>query len=158
MRRVDDAVRRALRPGAVRSELPCLTIVLEVRAEQAAQSHVERRILDWRDGFHPPVEIPLHPIRGPDVELLATAVREVEHSRVLEKSSDDADDSNVLTQTRDAGTQTADTPHDQIDIDAGSRRSIQCIDHLRVHQSIHLRDDASRTSRAGVFSLAVDQV
>src|SRR5439155_3969554 len=108
VRRMDDAVRRALRPATVRAELPRLTIVVETGTQQAAQADVKRRILHGSHRLDPAVEIALHPVRRANVELLGPSIGEAEHSRVLEKASDDADDANSVAQHPHAGPQAAD--------------------------------------------------
>ena len=79
---------------------------------------MQRYIVDGSNRFHSPIEIPRHPIRAPEVELLVATVREVEQSRMLEEPADDADHPDAVAYTRDAGTQTADATHDEVDFHA----------------------------------------
>src|SRR5690242_21419243 len=98
VRRVDDTVRRTLGPATVGSEIPGLAVILEARAQQTAESRVQRRIFDRSNCLHTTVEIAPHPIGGANVELFRVAVAEVEDARVFEEAPDDADDADALAQ------------------------------------------------------------
>ena len=69
---------------------------------------------------------------------------------MLEKTSDNADHTNAVTHTAKSRQQTADTAHDQIDLDTGLRGAVQRRDDLGIDQRIHLGDDAPTASGLGV--------
>src|SRR5690242_2787079 len=115
MRGMSDAVRRALRPCAIGRKLPRLAVVLERGSQNGAKPFVQGGVLHWSDRLHTSIEVPLHPIRGSDVELLGSPVREIRHARVLEETANDADDTNIVAHARDTRTQAADTADDEID-------------------------------------------
>ena len=52
--------------------------------------------------------------------------------------------------------QRAQPADDQIDLHAGARSAIQRLDDLRIHQRIHLGDDAARASGRGELGFALD--
>src|SRR5262245_31941865 len=77
---------------------------------------------------------------------------------MLEETTDDAHDPYTITQARDAGAQAADTADDQVDLDAGLRCAIQRVDDLRIHERVHLADDARGPSRGGIHRFSIDQL
>src|SRR5262245_55580163 len=91
VRRADRTRGLALRPRSIRRQLPRLAIVGEIRREQRAKAVVQRGALDRRNRFDTTIEIARHPVRGPEVVLVRTAVLEIPDARVFEKASDDTD-------------------------------------------------------------------
>ena len=87
---------------------------------------------------------------------LRAVVAEVEHARVLEEAADDRAHADVLRNARDARPQRAQAADDEVDLHAGARGAIQRLDDLRIHQRIHLGDDAAGRARRGVLGFAVD--
>src|SRR5438105_11947662 len=118
-------IRNPLGVRPVGSEIPRLSIVAETDREQSVKPGMESDIIDRRDGFHTTIEIARHPVGGTEVELLLAVVGEVEEPRVLEESADNAHYFDPVTHARNAGPQTADSTHDQIDIHARLRCGIQ---------------------------------
>src|SRR6266550_7104884 len=99
---------------------------------------MQGHVVDRGDGFHPAIQVPRHPVGGAKIELIVTSIREVEESRVLEKSADDTDDSYPVADTRHAGAEATDAPHDQIDFHSRLRCSVQRLDDLRIDDGVHL--------------------
>src|SRR6185437_783528 len=94
----------------------------------------------------------------PDVVLGLRVVCEVEQPGVLEESADHAHHANVVAGARDAGSQTADSPNYEIDLDAGTRRIVQRLDDLLVDDGVHLRNYTTRFPGACERGLASDHL
>ena len=77
---------------------------------------------------------------------------------MLEETPDDADDANAVGEALDLRPQAADAAHDEVDFHAGLRREIQRVDDLRVHERVHLRDDARGPPRRRVLGLPLDEL
>ena len=147
-----------LRVRAVRRQFPRLPVVLQARLQQRHQSQMQLRILDRHRAFHATVEVARHPVRRADEILRLRIVREIPDARVLEEPPDDADHADTVGQPLDLRPQAADPAHDQVDLHAGLRRAVERLDHLRVHQRVHLHDDARRPPGRGVLRLALHQL
>ena|SRR5437588_7112413 len=119
---------------------------------------MERYIVNGSNRFHPAIEIPWHPIRGPEVELVVATVREVKQPGVLEEPADDADDSDAVAHAADTRTETADAAHDQVDFHACLRRGVKGFDCLPVDQRIHLGDDPRVLSLARIRRFPFDHL
>src|SRR6185369_16554267 len=109
---------------------------------------MKRDIVYRRHCLYAAVEITRHPVGRAEVELFVAAVGEIEQSRMLEKSADDAQDSDAVAHALNPRTQAADSAHDEIDFHSRLRRGIESLDRLDIHQCIHFGDDASRFSLA----------
>src|SRR5207344_2895253 len=72
---------------------------------------------------------------------------------VLEVPADERTDGDPLGQTLDTRTQAADPPDDQVDLGAGLGGFVERVDHIGVHERVHLQDDP-----AALSGLAPDQV
>ena len=83
-------------------------------------------------------------------------VFEIENATVFEEAAHDAAHANVLRQVRNAGSQHADAPDDEVDRDSALRSFIKAIDDLLISQPIQFRDDTSRTSRFRVRRFALE--
>ena len=57
---------------------------------------------------------------------------------MLQKSSDDRPDADILRQPFDAGPQDADPADDQVDLDARLRRRVKLVDQLDVGHAVEL--------------------
>ena len=98
------------------------------------------------------------PMKNSPSSGFSLTVREVEDARVFEEPPDDRPDANILRASWHPGTKAAESANDQIDRHAGLRCLAQSLDHLRVFELIHLRDDACRLSSLFVLDLAVQSV
>ena len=76
---------------------------------------------------------------------------------MLEEAVHHAHHADVLRNARNAGPQTADAAHEQIDLHSGRARGIEAADHGGIDQRIHLGDDARGLARAGTLRLALDE-
>ena len=112
---------------------------------------------DWKDHFASLDEISGHPIGASAVHLLFSAVSEAEDSAVLQESPYDAPHAYAFAEPFDPGAQRAHTAHDQVDLHAGLRGSIQRLDRPPIQKPIHLRNDCCRLSCFGVGGLSLDQ-
>jgi hypothetical protein len=99
------------------------------------------RIHDRREDLHAAVEVARHPVGARDVDLLVAAVGEAERAPVLEEAVDDRAHLDALGEARDARAQAADAAHEQLDLDARLRGRVERVDHVHVHERVHLRDD-----------------
>src|SRR6185503_6902278 len=119
---------------------------------------MQRRILDRSDCFHTAIEIARHPVGRAKVILLVAAVCEIKRARMLEKSSHYADHANAVAHSAHARAQTADSTDYQIDFNASLRRLVQGLDHIRIHERIHLGDNAPAPSLRSVPGFARNQL
>src|SRR5579859_1622731 len=109
--------------------------------------------LDWECDFHAAEEITLHPVRARGEHFRLAAILEIEGAGVLEEAPYDGSYPDVVRNAGNAGAKRTHAPHDQINFDPGAGRPIQTLNHLRLDQRIHFRDDAGSTARARVSSL-----
>src|SRR5678810_21885 len=114
-------------------QIPCVPVVPETSLEKRPQRWMQRGILDGSDCFHTAIEIARHPVGRAKVILLVAAVCEIKRARMLEKSSHNADHANAVAHSAHARAQTADSTNYQIDLNAGLRRLVQGLDHIRIH-------------------------
>src|SRR5579862_7648890 len=77
---------------------------------------------------------------------------------MLEEAADDALDANVFRQSRDARPETANSPDDQIDADAGLARAIESVDQCGIYQRVELQPDRGRPSCARVTNFFLDGI
>ena len=88
------------------------------------------------------VEVPRHEIRRSDqVRPAAALAPEPEDPGVLEVAADDRAHADVLRDLRNAGAKTADASDEQVDRGSGARGEVQRVDHLGVHERVHLQND-----------------
>src|SRR5687768_13561757 len=98
-------------------------------------------IQDWSNNLDASIEIPRHPIRRSEIQFLISVIREIVDPRMLQKTSDDADDSDPLADTLDSGSEAADSSNYQVDFHSRLRCFVQVLDDLRVDERVHFRDD-----------------
>src|SRR6266853_3919517 len=143
-------LRRARYPAA---GLPSLVVAVGVHFPSLAvvgqigfEAFLDDALLDLavEDGeaqLDAPEEIASHPVGTGKVEIVLSAVEEVEDARVLEEPSDDRAHAYVLGQPRDSGPQRAYAAHDQVDFHPGLRRPVKRLDHPGFDQGVHFCDD-----------------
>jgi hypothetical protein len=119
---------------------------------------LETLLLDRIENLGAALEVPRHPVGAPRVDLGLSAVMEVIDPRVLEVAIENAGDSDVLADPRDARTQAANSPHEQIDPHASPGGFVELADRLRIDERVHLRDDAPRFLLGRLFDLPLDQL
>src|SRR5205823_11658264 len=76
---------------------------------------------------------------------------------VLQETSDDAAHADVVADTADAGPQTADPPHDEVDARTRLGGQAQLLDHVLVAERIYLEDHVRGITLAGPGRFALDQ-
>src|SRR5262249_12302800 len=118
----------------------------------------KRRRLDWKSELDSPVKIARHPVRAGKENPRLPGIFKVENPAMLEKSANDADDTNVFAQTRNLRTQATDPPPDQINGYIGAGSFIEFLDDLLIDQRVHLRHDSRRLSCQRVVALPLDQL
>src|SRR3984957_16264299 len=75
---------------------------------------------------------------------------------MFEEAADDGAHLDPLGYARHAGPQAAQTAHDEVDIDAGARSSVQSLDDDGLGERVKLRDDAGGLAGFGVGAFALD--
>src|SRR4029079_7817011 len=105
----------------------------------------------------PPIQVALHQVRAPQVDLICSAVREIIDAAVFEEPAHDAADGDILAQPRHAGAQATDAARDQVDLPPGLRGAIQQVDRQRVHHRVELENQPAAPPARGVGDLALDQ-
>ena len=76
---------------------------------------------------------------------------------MLEIAVHDAAHGDGLAEPGHPWAETTDTADDEVDVDPGLGRAVECFDDLLVHQCVHLHDDARRQTRVRVPRLACDE-
>src|SRR5437763_11810336 len=114
------------------------------------------RSLDWKRDFNPTQKIPRHPIGAGKVHFRLAAIFKTINAAVLEKTANDTHDTDVVAQSGDFGTQTADSADNQVDSDLGIRRFVKIFDDLLVDERIELGHAAGWFAGQGVVPLALD--
>src|SRR6185436_19755124 len=100
--------------------------IAKVRLDhQLAQMLDDLLVADGHEDLDATIEVPLHQVGAPEIDLLVPAVGEPEQPRMLEEPSDDRAHVDPLAHLRDARTKAADTTGNEIDEDARLRRAIE---------------------------------
>src|SRR5262249_33430956 len=124
--------------------LPRTSIRCELQIDDRAKLLAQHRVLDRRHYFDPALQVSLHRVRRADEILLGATIAEVIDASVLEKSSYDADHSDVVREARDSGAQPAGIAYYQVDLYPGPRGAIQRARHIDVLECVHLELNRSR--------------
>src|SRR5207237_9113834 len=103
------------------------------------------------------VEIARHPVGAANVDLLVAAVGEVVDAAVLQKSSHDASDTNVIAHSAHARAKGTYATDDQINLHSRLRGTIQSLHDVLVEQRVHFGYDAGLASLAGMVGFAINQ-
>ena len=154
----DDALR-----GSVRQDPPALLVVGEIGDHDLAEDLlVDGRIEDGHDRLDPAVEVARHHVGRADEDLgfrrrQAVAVAEAIDAGVLEEAPDDRLHADALGQAGNAGPETADAAHDEVDLDAGLAGVVERVDDLRIDQRVHLHPDLRRAAGLGVGHFRRDE-
>ena len=76
--------------------------------------------------------------------------------RMLQETANDGLDLDILAQARDTGTQTADAPDHEPDLNPGLRRPVERVDDVPVDEAVELGPDLRRAPGTGVPDLGLD--
>ena len=95
----------------------------------------------WNHQFYAFVQVSFHPVRAGDVKLLISPVIEIEDTGMLQKSSNDGTDPDVLAEPFDARTQTADAADDEINFYSIFGCCVELFYDVFVHQRIGVDND-----------------
>src|ERR1041384_6006413 len=114
----------------------------------------ERGRADRRDDFDAAVEIAVHPVGAADIDFRRAVVRKVIDATMFEEAPDDAQDVDAFGESGNAGAQSADAAHDEIDADARLRCFVKRADDADVGQAVDLGNDACAPAGARVISFA----
>src|SRR5262249_59731804 len=82
---------------------------------------------------------------------------EADDAGMFEETADDALDADVVGEAGYARPQTADTAHDEVDLDAGLRGAVERVDQLLIHDLVELDPDVAGPPRLHMRDLLVDQ-
>ena len=86
-----------------------------------------------------------------------TGIFEVKDPAVFQKPANDADNTDVVAETWNFGTQATDSTNDQINGHIRAGCFIKFFDYLQVDQCVHLRNNARRLAGNCVVALPLDQ-
>src|SRR5437762_9260769 len=136
--------------AAARVELARLYVVGQAGGQNVvADAPFQMAVFEARHHLDPLIEIAGHQIGAAEIDLLAASVAEVPDATVLQETSDDAAHADVVADPGDAGPQTADPPHDEVDARTGLRGQAQLLDHVLVAERIYLEDHVRGITLAG---------
>ena len=91
----------------------------------------------FNKGFHPAFQISAQQIAGADEKPLIRAVAEAVDTGVLQPAAHDAGDRNVLREPGNPRTETADSPHKELDLYAGLGAFDQLLHDIQVVDGVH---------------------
>ena len=136
-RRKGEIASSAYRPGTARP----LRRIFDCKVRDRGGGTSPPRVRRYCDASSP---------RCPDTLPLSRhcPIAENKNAAVLEKAADHASDANTAADAAHARTQRARAAHDQFDLHAGLRGSIERLNDSFVEKRIHFGDDKSRPARA----------
>src|SRR5262249_1188353 len=134
--------RRLATVCAVALQCACLRVVHEINCQdRLPQVPFEPRVLDGKEHLDAPIQIAIHQIGAPQVNLLRTTVGEVVDPAMLKESPDDAPDPNRLAHAWTPWAQTAHATNDQVCLYAGLRGTVQRHDDVLICERVALEDN-----------------
>src|SRR5215831_3246252 len=123
-------------PVPVGVEFPGERVVGLEQIDYLVEPALQHRVHHRCQHLDAPVEVALHEIGGSDqVSRFLTAAEAVD-PRVLEIAAHDRANPDRFGQAWDAGTQAADTAHDQVDFRAGASWLVQGVDQLGIDETV----------------------
>src|SRR6266704_3611565 len=127
---------------AVRSELPCIVVVGQIRLEAFVDYPGLELAIEYRESnFDSAKEVAAHPIGACEINVVVPVVVEIPDAMMLEKAAENRSHPNIVGHPRDAGAQCARASNDQVDLHTGARCGVQRVDHGLLDQCVHLGDD-----------------
>src|SRR5262249_5783628 len=113
-------------------------------------------LIDGPNHFNSPAQIAVHPVGRADVNFRLPAISKQENPAVLQEPVDDRHDADILTDSRQAGTQSTNAPTNQVDLHAGLARPIQSLNDDRFQHAIDFRVDPPGLARFLMPDLLLD--
>src|SRR5262249_17764441 len=104
----------------------------QIELEDLLEAADQLRVRDRKNDLHPVAQIPTHQVGAARVDLLSTPVSSVVDSAVFEESPHDTGYTDVLTDSWHAGSQTAESAHQQVHPHSRLGRPVKQPDHSRV--------------------------
>src|SRR6476661_7350005 len=161
---VDAGTVRGRAGPTVRTEDPAAGVRRGGQVEQVGDPVGRALVLDLHQRLDPAIQIAVHHVRAADPVLLRRAagldrqgaVAEVEDPRVLQETTDNRADGDVLTQPGDAGAQRADPAHGDVDRHPGAGGPVEGVDDPLVHDRVHLQPDQAAAAGPLVLDLPLD--
>src|SRR5262249_34966258 len=118
-----------------------LRIVHQIsRKDRIPEVAFESSVLDGKERFDAPIQIAIHQVSAPKVNLLGTTVAEGVDPAMFQESANDAAHANRLAHTGHPRAQAAHATNDQVDLYASLGSPIQRQDHLLIRQRVALED------------------
>ena len=136
----------------------CLYIVTEFQVKHMHDFFLDLLIFYREYNFHTTVQITWHPVCTSHIDLIDSIIFEIENPAVLQKFSNNRTYMDILTDSRDTGSQTADTTDKQIYLHSTGRRIIKCGNDCRITQRIHLRCNFCWFALFCMFCFPFDQL
>ncbi len=143
-------------PHAVGVQVESAGFVAQRRDEHLTEFLLGLLVGDLDERLDPPVEVAVHKVRRADPDLVGPAVAESDHPRMLQEAAENRPHPDALRQAGHAGAQGADSPDDQIDVDAGPARPVERVDDVLIHNGVDLDLDHGGKPQSGVLDLALD--
>src|SRR5436190_23926455 len=98
--------------------MACIAIVSQVGGQDLiAQPALELLALHGKEHLDTMVQVSSHQVCAAEIDLLLTAVFEIEDPAVLQESADDARNADVLAKSRQPWSQAADSTDEEVDPD-----------------------------------------
>ena len=101
-----------------------------------------RFIKHWKKGLHPIIEVSRHDIGTSKIEFILSSIMEVVSSAVLQKTTDNTDDPDMFTDSRNTWLQTAYPANDKINLHPFAGCPVESPNGLGIHQGIHFHNDS----------------
>src|SRR6266849_6244373 len=145
---------------AVGLHYPLATVGFQLTIEHRAQFLAQLDILDRRHHLDAAFEITLHAVGRSDQVFVVAAIVEVVDASVLEKTSDDAHDADVLGEPGEARPQTACIAYDEVDLHAGACGTIKSARDVSVLEGVYFELNQAAANRVPRLQahLALDSI
>src|SRR6266581_385504 len=118
--------------------------VLQRPVEQLLQDNrTQHRVLDRKQRLNAPIQVALHQVCAPQVDLLVSPVAKVKNPAMLQETPYKASDADVLTHAGNTRAQAAYTAHDKVDIHPCLRCLVEHVYYLWIDKRIHLDDETA---------------
>ena len=134
---------RGARVVAIGLQGPGIAVVVEIGHQAFIDDALAHLLVLHGPGqFHTAQHVAVHPVGARQVQVFLVAGSEIEHPRVLQKTTDHRAHPNALRHAGHLRRQHARAAHDQVDARPVLRRLQQGLNQRFIGERIHLRDDA----------------